>query len=188
MKVTILNESGFKQAIEGLSLSYNTPFGKALQASHKLYNKDGGHNKFLESMQVWIKITAPRYFWSEFDTYRIGVTKQSESTIHTIMKNELTQENFQEPIYLDVLTKLNRVIKLYKETPNIDIKNSLFVEIKNNLPEGFLQTRIVSMNYKTLRNIIIQRKNHKLKEWRHFCTVVLSTAQYPEYLKDLMEV
>lgn len=141
----------------------------------KLYNKHGGHNKFLESMQVWIDIDAPRYFWSEMDTYRVGMTKQSESTVHTILRDPLTPHNFQEEeIQEDYLIYLNQLIQ-----------DKEFLKLKRALPEGFLQRRVCSTNYMTLRNIIKQRKNHKLPEWKYFCQEIYNQIEYPEFMEDL---
>jgi len=73
----------------------------------KLYNKDGGHNKFLEMIYVWLDVIAPRYWWQEADTYRIS-TKQSASTMHTLHKEEFTQNNFQYSIQPEYLNYLNK--------------------------------------------------------------------------------
>ena len=181
MKVKIISESGYKEALLGMGLSFGStsPFEindisegmwRRLHATAELLAKqDGGHNKFLESIQVWIDIDAPRYWWSQFDTYRVGITKQSESTMHTILKKELTQDDFEGRIHPDVL-----------ETVNGCIRAKDFIGAKKNLPEAFLQRRIVCLNYKTLRNIILQRKNHKLKdEWRFFIDSILNQLKYP---------
>lgn len=157
MQIKIIKECGFDEAMLGLSLSYSTKkdmFPVAL----KLCNKDGGHNKFLESMIVWLDINAARYWWSQFDTYRTGTSKQSESTMHTLMKRELNESDFELHIPSHILNELNYCIK-----------NKEFNCLKNILPEGFLQRRIVCTTYKTIRNIIIQRRNHKLSEWKYFC-------------------
>ena len=80
MKIKILKEAGYDEALLGLSLSYNTKIERMDKVAAKLYCKDGGHNKFLESICVWLDITAARYWWQEFDTYRIGVTKLGSGT------------------------------------------------------------------------------------------------------------
>lgn len=176
MKVKILKEDGYKEAMLGLSLSYGTDKEKAESTAIRLYTKDGGHNKFLESIVVWLDITAPRYFWQQFDTYRIGVTKQSESTMHTILKRELTQLDFEDPIKPIILSNLND-----------RIQKKEFDQIKNELPEGFLQRRIICTNIKTLRNIIAQRKHHKLALWQQFCAEIFAQTNYPEFYRDLSE-
>lgn len=188
MEAVIINESGFANSLMGCGLSFGlisqrkigtgiTPemLNKLKEIALKLYDKDGGHNKLLEGIQVWIDIRAPRYWWSEMDTYRVGCTKQSESTIHTLMKNPITQEMFEKPIwplYIDFLESLR--------------KGGDLTAMKNALPEGFLQRRIMNTNYKTLRNILSQRKNHKLQEWRDFCLYIYRNVDHPEFFKDIM--
>lgn len=182
MKVCILKESGYYESLIGLSLSFNTTVGKAAEVSRKLYNKDGGHNKFLESMLLWVDVTAPRFFWSEGDTYRIS-TKQSESTMHTIQKRLLTQDDFEVTIKQTMLDIVNDNILLYRETKSIKD----LVTLKTELPEGFLQRRIWVFSYKTLRNMITQRHNHRLPQWQHFCDYLLENAEHQEYLDDLKQ-
>ena len=171
MKVTVLREAGIEEALLGLSLSYNQPVEKMKAVADRLADKNEAHNKFLESIVVWVDVIAPRFWWQEFDTYRVGVTKQSESTIHTIMKTELMPEDFAHPIFQPELDRLNDMIL-----------DERFIELKNALPEGFLQRRIVCTNYKTLRRIIFQRKNHKLPEWHTFIQAILTQVEHPEWL------
>jgi hypothetical protein len=171
LKVQVIEEEGYLSAAYGLSLSYNSTIERAKEIMPKLALQDGGHNKFTESIIVWIVVDAPRYFWSQGDTYRIS-SKQSESTMHTILKRPLTQEDFEEPIYETTLEGLNA-----------DIENKDFDSVKNNLPEGFLQRRVWCLSYKTLRNICHQRQTHKLKQWQYFIKEVKSQVQYPEFLE-----
>ena len=89
MKVTILKEAGYEEALLGLSLSFNRPWSEMVRVSKGLYNKDGGHNKFLESIYVWLEVTAPSYWWAEADTYRFS-TQQPKSTIHNGLSRTLT--------------------------------------------------------------------------------------------------
>lgn len=173
MKIKILRESGYDEAILGLSLSYNVKKEKAVCVATDLYNKEFGHNKFLESIYLWTDVTAPRYWWTEADTYRLS-TKQSESTIHTGGKRPLTQSDFEYPILKSYLEHLNLLIA----------KEEHLSVLKNVLPEGFLQRRIWVFNYKTLRNIIIQRKNHKLPEWKQFCTYMREKVEHKEFFED----
>lgn len=170
MKVDILKECGYEEAVKGIGLSYGIDDFERLElVAKKLCNKDGGHNKFLESIMVWIDIEAPRYWWQEFDTYRVGTSKQSESTIHTICRTKLSKDSFEDDtVFNDIIDYLNLCINSYNSTTNKDSKALLFRKIKNNLPEGYLQRRIVCTNYKTLRNMIYQRRNHVLSEWKQF--------------------
>ena len=193
MKVDIIEITGITTALMGLGLSYGltsnmdmvdfiyTKYDKLLKIAEALAHKQRGHNKFLESINISLDITAPRYWWCEFDTYRVGVTKQSESTIHTITKRTLTQGDFQQPIDEFQLTRINYLIARYNREGSPSIKNSIFAKIKNNLPEGFLQRRIIALNAKTLQNIIAQRHNHRLHEWHTFCTTIYNSfVEFPD--------
>jgi hypothetical protein len=171
VKVTIVREAGYEQAAIGLSLSYDIDSNSAQTVMRKLAGKDGGHNKFLESIVVWIDVTAPRYWWAQMATYRCGTTWQSESTMHTLTRKKLMQSNFQKEIPFPHLLTLNRLID-----------DKQFDTLKNILPEGFLQRRIGTLNYKSLRTIILQRHKHKLREWQVFCDAVLAQLERPELL------
>ena len=171
MNVVVLKETGYEEALFGLSLSFNTDVDRMPKRAQLLSNKDLGHNKLLESIVVWIDINAPRFWWSEFDTYRVGVTKQSESTMHTITKKPLCQDNFERPIN-----------ELYLDYLNMLVSKSDIVEIKNALPDGYLQRRIVCTNYKTLRGILLQRQHHKLPQWHVFNATILANVAYPYLL------
>lgn len=178
MKVSLLSEFGYDEAMLGVSLSYNSSVTRAKEIAPKLAFGVPGESKFLESIYLWIDTTAPRYFWQEADTYRIS-TKQSESTMHTLMKKPLTMENFEEGTEVD-LDKLNSLIQGYKDFP--DRKKYYFEKIKRSLPEGFLQRRIWTVCYKTFQNIYFQRKSHRLKEWHYFLDTLLGSIAHPEFI------
>lgn len=180
--IKILEEHGYHSAMLGLSLSYNKPVHEMKKVADALYNKNKGHNKFLESIQVWLDITMPRYWWGEFDTYRVGVTKQSESTMHTLFKRELTQDDFSWSLNGELLEIINHLITKYNKEKNKGVRNNIFTLIKNYLPEGFLQRRVVCTNYKVLRHIIEQRQNHRLEEWGVFCDYLKNNCKYKEFL------
>ena len=162
-----LEVAGYQWAMLGLSLSYNKiDIAKEPDRVHrlatKLSQKDGGHNKFLESIKIWIDVTATRKWWSQFDTYRVDMTKQSESTMHTLLRKPLTNENFARKIKGEYLEYLNDIIV------DGDLEKA-----KDCLPEGFLQRRICCTSYKTIKSIYWQRKSHKLPEWQEFINSVL---------------
>lgn len=175
MKVTILQEEGYEWALLGLSLSYNQPPDKMHKVARRLCSKNGGHNKFLESVVVWLDVTGPRFWWCQLDTYRIGVTKQSESTMHTLTKRPLTKYDFSRNLPAQTLNRLNGLIN-----------DGAFDQLKGELPEGFLQRRIICTNYKALRHIIGQRKDHRLSEWREFIDQLVSQLDHPEFVEDLL--
>ena len=171
MKIEIMHEAGYEQALVGLSLSYKQPVENMPDVAHRIHAKEDGHNKFLESMMVWLDITAARYWWQQFDTYRVGITKQSESTMHTILKRPLTQDDFEDEIDPATLAHLNELIEKRE-----------FVQVKRELPESFLQRRVVCTNYKTLRRIIRQRGTHRLAEWQTFCETMCSALAHAEFV------
>lgn len=123
----------------------------------KLINNPS-ERKFLRQIFVSLNIKAPLYWWKQFDTYKIGVTTNSESTMHNLLKRKLTQNDFENPIESLILELLNIFIS------NKDFKNT-----NNNLPHSFLQERHITCNYEVLKNIYKNRKNHKLNEWKILC-------------------
>lgn len=169
MDVKVLREAGWAEALLGLSLSYNSQ--PSTIVAKRLAHKGGGHSKFLESMQVWLDVDAPRYWWSQMDTYRVGISKQSESTMHTILKQYLNQEDFQGGVDETILLLLNDAIQ-----------RKDFSWVKAHLPESFLQRRIVNTNYMVLQNIVRQRKGHKLPEWQLFIESIVDQVEFPMYI------
>jgi hypothetical protein len=173
MKIQIISEHGYNEALRGIAASYKSDPIDMAPVAERLSGKGSGHDKFLESIQVWMEITAPRYWWQQFDTYRIGVTKQSESTMHTLMRDSLTQECFECPIHPPTLQRL------------IELQVAKDLEhIKNELPEGFLQCRMVCLNYKVILHIIKQRSRHLLREWQVFSQAITGLAHYDDLLQN----
>jgi len=190
MNVTILEEHGYESALKGLALSYyregydfrlwwtDDRASKAKKQLETLAFKGGGHNKALESIVVWLLVVAPRSWWQEMDTYRVGVTKNSASSMHTLLKEPVTEANFAEGTAVALIDNLNKMI-----ADKVDITT-----VKNNLPEGYLQTRQVCINYMSLQNIIRQRSTHRLRYWPIFCENILSQIEHPELIvKDFKQ-
>ena len=143
------------------------------------------HRKFMRQIMVSIDITAPLYWWKEFDTYKIGTTANSTSTMHKLASKPITIEDFE-------MDDFERVKVFDREPYNpddytdelwdyiVDMCEALrqrFIETKDKrywkelirlLPESYLQTRTVTMNYENLYSIVRQRKGHKLTEWAQF--------------------
>lgn len=187
MKVNVLREAGMNEALLGLGLSYGVTsevsgsldpetviYERMKNVAMRTARKGGSHAKWLESVCVWLDIVAPRYWWQEFDTYRVGTTKQSESTMHTIKKRLLVQEDFEYRLPTEYLAFLNEALQSDRE----NIEN-----IKNLLPEGFLQRRVVTTNYKVLAHIIGQRFDHKLFPWREFVHQMKIQLEHIDYLE-----
>jgi hypothetical protein len=154
---------------------------RAEQRSKSLSGKGGGHDKFLRSIGVWLYIQAPRSFWSEFDTYQVGVTKNSSSTMHTLDKRSVTLDDFSVGTSLEAVEMFNNCLFEYKDSTSPYFKD--ITRLKENLPEGWLQERQIATNYAALQNIINQRYKHRLRYWRQFCTDIVAQVEHPELLK-----
>lgn len=189
MKVEVIDESltGKAAACLGIGLSYGLTsefsvrdilkpengevYFKLLNIADKLAHAGNGENKFLRQIPVTLDINAPIYWWKEFDTYKVGTTAQSESTMHTLLRNTITQDNFEKFVSEYTIAHLE------------DLRvNKKFSELINELPMGWLQRRIVTCNYAVLQNMYNQRKNHKLPEWHIFCSAVLKGVDHPEWI------
>jgi hypothetical protein len=173
MKLRALEEHGYDSAMLGLSLSHRRDPARMPAVAQRLRFLGDGHNKFLESIVVWLDIVAPRYFWQEFDAYRVGVTRQSESTMHTITERPLLQTDFAHPLPDAHLADLNQLIA-----------EGRWGEVKWQLPGSFLQRRTVSANYLALQRIVRQRRSHRLPEWRAFIDQLTASVAHPELLEE----
>ena len=154
----------------------------------RLSNAGTEHRKYMRMMPVYVRITAPLYWWKEFDTYKVGTVANSCSTMHKIAEKEFTMEDFScEHLFLESLASLSRTIRtlneyrnLYVEGGSILIREDRFLSFKPKdkeiwwqliqlLPSSYNQTRNVMLNYEVLANIYKSRRGHKLDEWRDFC-------------------
>ena len=139
----------------------------------RLANAGTDHRKFMRMMPVYVRITAPLYWWKEFDTYKVGTVANSCSTMHKIHEKEFTLEDFScEQLDMDGRNVLEDTINVMNEARAYFNKN----KAKNNwwqmiqlLPNSYNQTRNVMMNYEVLCNIYHSRKGHRLDEWVKFC-------------------
>ena len=141
--------------------------------SFKLQAAGPEHCKHLRMIHVWANITAARYFWQEFDTYRAGVEKVSCSTMHKLMARPLEKDDFEHDCindaYLEyMIDHLNGSIESYHLCKDLDHKKEIWRGIIQALPQSYLQKRTVCMSYAALRNIVKQREGHKLVEWETF--------------------
>ena len=149
---------------------------KDRELSEKLAKAGPEHAKHLRFIQAWVEITAPRYWLTELDTYRMGVEKLSCSTMHKLMSRHITLEDFEhelgceEPLNM-LIGLLNGRMDNYKalmEKGKTDEAKVIWREIIQLLPQSYLQRRTYMFSYAALRNIICQRTGHKLKEWANF--------------------
>lgn len=132
------------------------------------------HWKYMRMMPVYVRITAPLYWWKEFDTYNVGTVANSCSTMHKIAEKEFTLEDFStehlSKVSLEYLKSSINHLNFIREIYSIDKTNKgAWWQMIQLLPSSYNQTRNVMMNYEVLANIHKSRKNHKLDEWREFC-------------------
>lgn len=172
----------------------------------RLSNAGTEHRKYMRMMPVYVRITAPLYWWKEFDTYKVGTVANSCSTMHKIAEKEFTLEDFScEHLISGSIETLNDTIDIlndfrewylkydymnedYKKLFNKEItcKKDLWWQLIQLLPSSYNQTRNVMLNYEVLANIYRQRKNHKLDEWREFCEWIESLP-YSELITGVEE-
>ena len=149
-----------------------------------LRNAGTDHRKFMRMITVYLDITAPLYWWKEFDTYKVGTVANSCSTMHKIAAKEFTLDDFSHEHLLDphglladIVTDLNSWREVYLQSKNKDYWWQL-IQI---LPSSYNQKRTVMLNYEVLANIYKSRKDHKLDEWRDFCKWI-ETLPYAELI------
>lgn len=148
----------------------------------RLSNADTEHRKYMRMMPVYVRITAPLYWWKEFDTYKVGTVANSCSTMHKIAEKEFTLEDFStEHLISDesIPTRIYSAKDMMETTiKNLNMFRELYLKTRDKtywwqmiqlLPSNYNQTRNVMLNYEVLANIYRQRKNHKLDEWREVC-------------------
>jgi hypothetical protein len=155
----------------------------------RLRNAGTDHRKFMRMIPVYVDITAPLYWWKEFDTYKVGTTANSCSTMHKIHEKEFTLEDFSHEHLTDgsinllknIIEELNKWRRLYnrydtlsednREFTNgtITCKKDIWHQMIQLLPSSYNQKRTVMLNYEVLANIYKSRKNHKLQEWLDLC-------------------
>ena len=159
---------------------------KDLNLAQRMIKAGTSDRKFLRQIMVSVDITAPLYWWKEFDTYKVGTVANSTSTMHKLASTPITFDCFEmddfenlrvydnEPyntdtfvtdIWDDIINYCETFRLRYNETKD----KKYWKELIRILPEGWLQTRTVTLNYEVLRNIYFQRRYHKLTEWHRFC-------------------
>jgi hypothetical protein len=132
-----------------------------------LTNAGTEHRKALRMIQIWATWILPRYVWTEADTYKIGMTRMSCSTMHKLGCRDLTVDDFQDgDVSQNTLEELNTLGEEYRDLVGNKNRKKVLRAMKKKLPEGFLQRADVNFNYETALNIFRQRKNHQLPEWR----------------------
>ena len=197
MEIRPMRMEGLPEALFGIGLSYGITSGwggplelsrdkyeKLKEIASKLCKAGAGEDKFLRQIVYWWDVRAPRYWWAEADTFKVGTVAQSESTMHTIMRRPLEDSDFEKPVPPHVLENVNLLVKLYRDA-RPETKQEWFLDLKNVLPEGFLQRRIWTLNLANMKNIHRQRRNHRLPQWHKVCDAFVEAT--PEFLRGMYE-
>lgn len=195
MQVSVIRIGGLDIACEAVRLSFNSkPDESYIKMSHgldlweddvelikKLILSGDSHAKVMRMATVWLDLTMPRYWWSEADQCKVGFVTMSESTAHKLKdrlkKHSITVDDF------DTFDSTEPFIKSAIKEMVIAVNRGADVEeLKQMLPESFLQRRIVCTNYQTLRHIYFDRRNHRLPIWHKFLDELLKQLPFPEFI------
>lgn len=178
-----------------------------LSLMKRLVDAGTDHRKFMRMITVYVDITAPLYWWKEFDTYKVGTVSNSCSTMHKIQTKEFGWSNFSfehidntiacalpdefctfgedddDKIYMTevagiILAALNECRDLYLQTKD----KRYWWQMIQLLPSSYNQRRTIMLNYEVLANIYKSRRGHKLDEWREFC----SWSEKLPYFKEMV--
>lgn len=170
-----------------------------MKLAQQLIRAGSEHRKFLRQVFVSVDISAPLYWWKEFDTYRIGITENSQSTMHKLSTTPITLDCFEIDDYDGNVwcggdCEYPKVIGVeFEETfiGQLEFLRKKYIETKDKrywkelirwLPESWLQTRTVTMNYESIYSILRQRRNHKLTEWSESFINWCKTLPYADEL------
>lgn len=156
-----------------------------LDLMQRLYKAGTEHRKYLRQIFVSMDITAPLYWWKEFDTYKIGTVANSCSTMHKIHAKKFTLDDFSHEhltesfhaVISGIISDLNTARKLYRETND----KTWWWQMIQILPSSYNQKRTITMNYENVMNMIHQREHHKLDEWIMF----IENLKKLPYVKDI---
>jgi hypothetical protein len=152
------------------------------------------HAKFRRMITVYVDITAPLYWWKEFDTYKVGTVANSCSTMHKIAAKEFTLDDFSherlteasKKYLADTIGYINQMIRCHNAAKESEYKETYFHQMIQLLPSSYNQKRTVMLNYEVLANMYEWRKNHKLHEWRDLCKWIESLP-YSEIITGKVE-
>ena len=159
-----------------------------LSLMRRLIRAGSSHRKFLRQIFVSVDITAPLYWWKEFDTYKVGTTANSCSTMRKITAKEFTLDDFSHehliPRALNTLQATVDALNAYR-SDYIQTKDKIaWWQIIQLLPQSYNQRRTVTLTYENLLNMVSQRRGHKLDEWHDFCDWVFTLPYAEELLKE----
>ena len=159
-----------------------------LALMHKLSKAGDDHGKFMRFIDVTLDITAPLYWWKEFDTYKVGTVANSYSTMHKIHakpfeESDFSMEHLREMPH-QVFVSLIKVLNIYRVKFLDHGDKNYWWQLIQLLPSSYNQRRTIKLNYAVLKAMYHARKNHKLDEWRAFCAWIESLPYAKELIVD----
>ena len=162
-----------------------------LNLAKKLIKAGRPHRKFLRQIFVTMDITAPFYIWKQIDTYKVGTVSNSCSTMHKLTSKEFEIYDFStdgmslkgRSSIVKIIKTLNELREEYLNVNSEHEEKEFWNDMVKLLPESYNQRRTLTMNYENVINILGQRSNHKLQEWRDFCNELRNLP----YIKDFTE-
>lgn len=171
-----------------LPIGKATRSGKLVTTIDEMDSRYGRINFYISPKRLYLDITAPLYWWKEFDTYKVGTVANSCSTMHKIAEKEFTLENFscehllsywgEEKVNPTIIYPCTPMQHLNQTIACLNVCRKKYLETKDKkywwqmiqlLPSSYNQRRTVMLNYEVLANIYKSRRNHKLDEWHTFC-------------------
>lgn len=165
-----------------------------LRLMKQLVKAGTDHSKFMRMITVTVDITAPLYWWKEFDTYKVGTVRNSCSTMHKIQEKEFTIDDFSHEHLLDdsfdiyapmnVLDTTIVALNFHREQFNKTKEKTHWYQMIQLLPSSYNQRATVQINYAVLRNMYHSRKNHKLDEWSQGFTKWVESLPYSELITE----
>lgn len=191
---------GFEHAIRGMRNPLNSwsksdsdtkllVIGEAdLDLMRRLYKAGSEHRKYLRQIFVSMDVTAPLYWWKEFDTYKVGTVSNSCSTMHTIHKKEFTLDDFScEHLLYEWQSELSNTIAMLNQAREWYLSSKdkkWWWQMIQLLPSSYNQKRTLTMNYENVVSIIKQRSGHKLDEWNDFIAELKKLPYITEIMGD----
>lgn len=182
-KLDLIDYGGFGAAVTGMRLSHQSESDGCddklgdddIRLMQKLISLGASHRKFMRTIQTWLLIYAPTDWWSQFDTYKVGITRLSASTMHSLRKWVNDGELHKHlPDYIS-----GSVIDEIEE----DVENGVPISVlKKKLPIGFHLESVVNLNYENILTICRQRAHHKLDEWSEFVKQVSIVPFYNDLI------
>lgn len=145
--------------------------------AEKLCRAGSDHRKFMRQILIGMDITAPLYWWKEFDTYKVGTVANSCSTMHKLTSKPIVVDDFSfdngvSGAYSEDINNIVKICENLRQAYNINKDKEIWRMLIQMLPESYNQKRTVTLNYEVLTNIYKSRRGHKLDEWHTFCEMI----------------